>query len=1602
MNKSTGLLSALLGAGLVASITLNFCFYRNYTAGKQTRQKQLSARPKKGVPRKRFPAVRAEEPPRTPSALFLSRTGRSGYKMVYARFSADDPEFTNLSPKMITVKPDLPFTVINDPDWNHIQIKADFQPETEYTFLLRKGLSTKNKERLEYDAEFKIRFPAMETSLKPLTGGVVFPLGRANQTLPLELCNTEKIEVSVLRLYENNLLRFAISTDWYGNIKALDYGKEIGTKHIPVRIPRNKAVNYALELSSMLPPGQPGVYGLVLTPVSSKSRGDSTQMVIAVTDLAPQCVIDKLNRKVFAAVHRLSNGTPCAGAEVTLVSRKFQILASGITDASGIVRLDYGQSPAGTDPKDSPDALLVKQGKDIVFQQDISDGRHSLTEFESTGNPISGEPRALVYTERGVYRPGEKIFVTVWIRNFDLKVYADAPCRLKILDPNWNTIYSKQVKTSADGAIHASFTLPEDVPGGKYMVWCEPVDQSGIWGEASFLAADFMPDRIKVQLKPAKTELTADAPSGDFTFSAEYYFGSQLKDAPYHFTVTGIRAPVRPEWKDWTVGSKEFAAGKGFSRSGRISGKAVTVAYPGFAKQGGKAFGPVLLAASARVSEPGGRAVTAHSSVIYHPTPYYLGLKQESEKDQAVLRWKFFPAAGKNAPRLENQKIELSISRNEWKYVLKKNGRRLSREWVREKVPVGKEIIETAALDNGVWRKKLDDGSYEITAVCGRMRTDIEFWHGYGEGGARSANPSVISCTTDKDAYLPGETAEITIKSGVDGAALIAAGSLELNSCQSYPIRKGSNVLKFKLPEATQTSSCYAGITLVSGEQRQFGLVRFKMKQDRHKLSIALEAPETAMPRSKIKVKIKLSSPDGQPQKGTVQLFAVDEGILALTGYSAPDIFQYFYGNYCCEFIFSDIYGLLYPDLKIGKDGKIGGDAENPKKAPAAAAKRRRDARQSAPESAVVVLPFLTVNGTAEAEIPLPDHLGALRLIAVASAPDRVGSAERMLKMRDKIGLLATTPQVCAPGDVSEVTFTMFNHDQPAGKMELSLDIPGQKIPSEVRVVGKGKNLPMKYRIRIPDKEGIFSFTATLKKDNIVKRTTVRIPVRLPNPPMTHSVYHTLKPGEKWDSSKGKAPEFASDAEYTLTVSGSSTAVLKEAVSWLNDYPYGCLEQTVSGAFPFLSADSLEKCGVISPAMAATAKVKANLAAAKILSMMLFNGAFPMWPGGVEAWSGGSVYAAHFLEASRNFRNSKTRTLIADYLKGLMQKASASRYERAYAGYVLALMNEDKTEIRSGERNILKSKEDDFASFLAAAALMEAGYSGEAYPHLKRLLKKEIWRVDKSAPHFSGPAARAGMTLYILMKLQSDAPEAVAKLRQTLLQTIRPDGSGWGVTHANAWAVLGLAELDRRSAGEKGSVSITLPGGEKCQPDPAKNYTVSLKAGGPVIVENTGNSLIYVHYRIKGVPVKAEPVRGALSVHRTILRPNGTAVTSAKQGELLTVRFQLESSGAVKDMVLSGLLPGGLEIEDERFATRAKVAAAKRPKQNNLYVKQVEKRPGEFVVSGDLFRRGSAEITCQVRAVSRGKFSMGSTSAEAMYDPGTRAFEPGNGIFEVK
>ncbi len=1586
MKKNTLILSLLAGTALAASVTLNIALFSQLKSERlqkaarvpENKEKTLPAAVKKNRPGEFF-LRDANVPPWEPRGVRL-------------RFSCDSWIPLPSGTEFLSVTPAVPYRVL--PESGGWLLKGDFQPETVYDFTLKKGLRAENGAELRQDAAFRVKMPPLRPSVSFLSSGLLFPRKQKEWNLPLELANVSTLSVTLLKLHENNL---GIYSPESGD--ALDNAREIVRKSISVKIPRNRAVNYALDLDSLIPGRQPGVYAIR---ISSPGTDGDVSRVLAVTDMAIQTVLDPLTRKAFVAVRSFETGAPASGAVVTLISRKNQLLARGVTDAEGIALLEYAS--ALDDPGDSARTVTVRKGNDISFYTDLGEKSHSLAEFANAGPAFRREPRAFLYTERGVYRAGETIHASVFVRDSCLQVYPDAPCVILLKDPKDNRIISRKLKTDASGFASASFAVPEDAPGGNYALLCSLDGSSGVpWGVASVLVADFVPDRIKTSLKPSAPAVHGGE-TLSFEISADYYFGQNAGEAPYSFQVTAVPAPPPVHWRTWTVGDREaFASGRTFSGNGSLANGRANLKYPGFSERGGKAFAPVLLVASAQVREPGGRAVTATVSVPCDPLPCYLGVRKAEKAfspKEAAIEWRLFPAEKGAALPKKSKELHLRVWRLEWTYVLKKDsGGQLGREWELRRVPLpGEQVVRTDGTD-GVFRLPLESGQYEVELVCCALRTRMNFFHWEGEGGVRSGNPSVLSFRTDKEVYKPGDVARVTFVSAFDGFAFVSTGERSLETMRFHAVKAGENTLSIPLPEPVDTASCFSGITVIGKTQRSFGLLRFRMDRTARQLKVTLSAPEKAFPGEKIRVDAALSAPDGSPCEGLLQLFAVDEGILALTNFRTPDIFSFFFGDYACGFRFSDVYGMLYPELRIDQNGKIGGDGGA--FSPAVVRQKiRGDCNLNLPKSAVTVLPAVRVNGKTALEMSLPDHLGAMRLMAVASSPGRAGSAERPLLLRDRIGVMPSGPVALAPGDEAELTFTLFNYELPDGPASFRAMPPdGRPEPFTARLARNGSAV-FRMRLKAPGKCGLLTVPYELVMGDVTKKGELRMTVRPQNPPVRSSEFRILRPGENWKLPDALPSDFRPGAEAELTLSPSPASVLKDALDWLNSYPYGCLEQTTAAAFPFLSADTLSELCVIPEAVARTANRKMNDSAAKLLSMMLYNGSFSAWPGGTDGWNGASVFAAHFLCASGKWEDGPKKSCRM-WLRKIADTPTLPRYERAYACYVLALM-EDQAFLAGVARNLLAGKENDFASFLASAALIRGGYAGEGAVHMNRVLEKEVWRTDSGASSFSDEASRAGMTLFLLMDSMPDSPAAL-KLAALLRQKVRADGSGWGTTHANAWASLGLAAFAKQYGTGNGSATVSFGPDEIYTSEPGKPLVLAglekKSIGG--VVENRSGAPVYARWSVRGIPREIRVRDGAVRLRRQYLDKDGREVKSVPQGELVTVRLHIGASGAVRDLAVVDLLPGGLEIEDERFATRMTTPVPKKDGRL-LRVRHVEKRGDRLQLFADLLSSGEEVFTYQARAVTRGRFAVPPLCAEAMYAPDTGGVWPAGDIFEVK
>ena len=1489
-----------------------------------------------------------------------------------------------------------------------------FEPETTYQLTIPAGVRSSTGEAVQEDLVYNVKIPPLSPDVRFLTEGPYYPAVRVDGqpervSLPLGVTNMRRVSLSLYRVYTNNLaLRDTLSSYRWEK-----YQRLVKTITVPINSTSKREQQIDADLSELLSGAEYGIYRITVGNPSDDYSDDSIEMVLS--DLGLTAAMDCPGRRCQVLVRSLTTGTPVADADVQVISTKNQPVAQGRTDAAGLAQLEF--LPSFDDETDSPTIIVVQAGADASYLQLNSDNQHNLSVFANSGRRRTEGPEAFVYTERGVCRPGETMTVSLYVRERSGASTAavSAPCQVTVSDPQGQVFVTERMTTDAFGFATVPIPIPANARTGAYTVKCG-VDDQTTWGDAMFIVATYVPDRFKVRLKTAQTVVV---PEDALTcqVSARYYFGQDMTQGECDFRVSASLAQPPAHWDGFQVGDPAvFVSGRSHEGRGiRLNGSRVLV-YPGFDAAGGRSYSPVQLLMEATVRDSGGRGVTERVTAWCNPTPFYLGIRQSADKaansgDGVRLQFRRLAWRAEDAIPTTPVMVNLKLYRVQWDFV-----RKVDRDgdigyvWedVRTAVP-GPEKLELAGMEAELVLPRLASGRYELIAETEQgIRTRMAFWHWWGEGGSRSSNPSVLSFVTDRPRYAPGETAEVTVMSSGEGYLYVAAGEQRLTDGFTQVVTPGANRFKVAIPAQTSSEDYYVGVTLVCpgrSATRSFGLLRLAVDQSANRLGIELTAPAKATPKEEVAISVKLTGADGKPCSGQVQVFAVDEGILALTNYQTPDIFAFFHGRHFCPFKFYDIYSALFPDVRIGANGKIGGDGVDNQKM----AKLLGDIK--AAKSAVWIGPALAVpaSGEASVQVRLPDHVGALRVMAVGVSKETVGSAARELVMRDLVSVLPTAPRAVAPGDEFVVTLTAFNHDLEAGTAELEIQAPpalaAQGETKHTFALAKGASHTVQVPYVASGHLGAWDMVCTLQLGPGRHQSRFPVTVRSMFPPTTRAVTLAVQPGETERVQIDQA-EWQGEPTAKLRVLASPALGVQDAMDWLNSYPYGCLEQTTATAFPFLGIDNMVKAGLLAPNIAAAARFKAEQVMATILTMMRSNGSFSMWPGSEWERADASLFAAHYLFAAAQVLNLPLDADVSRRLRSSLQRqaedASLPRKQRAYAAYVLALAG-DRSFLRSA-RNLLSVQKDDLASLLAAAALVQGGYAAEGAVPLKRVLEREVWRDEQAGQDLgfaSSTVSRLGMVLALLMDVMPDHPAGV-RLATELQAKLRPDGSGWGTTHANAWAAYGLAAFAAQQGVGLAQGSISITGGIEAPIKTEKMQEFDLAGRKEAVLVNTGTAPYYVRLLVSGTPAKLEERRDVLAINRQYVTADGQEVTKVEQGQLLTVKLTVYAAGRIPDLVLVDMLPGGFEIEDEMLVTRAYAAPVitSYPQMTMMPI-FIEKRDDRYLFFGDALKAGTSEITYQVRAVSRGKFALPPVLMEGMYDPEVQGTYVPSGFLEV-
>lgn len=1484
----------------------------------------------------------------------------------------------------LKISPETEFRVVRRYG-EFFSVRAEWKPGTSYTLRIDGSLRAENGKTLGGTHVGVFSVPDRPPQLNFSSNGTFFPLNAPRMELPVHVVNPSgKILVETREAYADSAARFLRSP---GNT---DFSKQIFEKSFAPETRKNRNEVFALELEKIGVARRPGIYGVSVSDEGGGSwRRDSR--IVVVTDLVLQAA--RNGNELAVALKNLSGDAPVPAAKISVWSRKNRFVSEARTDASGFVKIEL---PRLDDAEDFPAFVLAESGGDRTY---LDLDSLSMRRQENGAPFARFGTRAYVFPERGVCRPGEKIHVFAALRDGEKRNAAGGvPAEFFVTDPSGNAFARVPAVGDEFGFYKTELSVPAFAATGTYRVSLRvPGREYDAFGFASFSVAEYVPDVIELSLKSSleKTaDSAADAGSLRMTVSgnAGYYFGAPLAAGTVSLTRSVRFADFEPkaaEFDGFSFGavmpdSLAFTEAPGRLKTDADGNFSFAFDAPKFSRA---VTQPVVVSVTASASSgQGGRAVSAGTYQEIHYADFYFGTREKSVSEDGRVFDVLALSPDEKPADLSGKKFVAELSREEWSYALSESATgALSYEWQSREVSEKRIEFDGGAAELFVPVARGGRYALKIFDDAGTLVHERDFWHWFGETGTRSENASLLSFTFDKEKYAPGETAKISFESLVSGSAVLLFGAEKIEGARLLDVRAGENVFEFPVPEDARGGSRFFSLT-VSGKsgaetRRLFGVGAVPVDQARRRIFVTTSVPARVRPGEKAEVKVSLRDAAGKPVSGEVQLWAVDRGVLSLTGFRTPDAFPFFFGQTACPYAFGDGYADFYPLLTLDKK-LVGGGA--------AALRKFLDAADESRESAVAVLDVVRVpaSGEATAEIAVPKFDGAMRLMAFALGAEKVGAGEADVVVRDPVSAKTTLPRAAAFGDEFEFLAEVFNTELPEQALSWRVLRGGAEIASGSEpAVKKGGKFVVRERVSAGTAAGAVPFAIEIADASgaLLAREEAVVTVRSPLAKRDRVAVARVAPGER--------AEFSNADEFGSVAFGTPALAVAGALSWLEEYPYGCVEQTAAAAFPLLAAKPLARAGVVPEIFEESSASKIRSALARISTMLLPDGTYSMWAGGKETWLAGTLFAYHFLleaDAAGFPLDPARRASMRRQLYRVMTDGGHALARRAYAAYLLALSG----DARAAESARLLADEtaaarDDFSRFLVGAALMKSGFAAAGAELISPLLEKPFWETTAARDDcLDSSVRRAGIALRILSETAPDS-SAPAKLALELCGKIGEDGQ-WGSTQKNAWAAFGLAKFfSLGGAGtERGVVKI---GGE----EKPLSRAMKIPGGNAVSVENTGTRPIFVFERARGVPEKAETVSDGFAISREYLNAAGTPVTRCATGELLTVRIRVRADEPCESAVVCDLLPGGLEIEDETLATRSRVrGAADKRASGGAFVENARERRfdrflafGEFSSGGDEF----TELTYRVRATARGKFEIPPAQIESMYDGERRA-----------
>jgi len=1581
-------------------------------------------------------------PPKDVFEILNVTTRGVGNQSIMVNFSQELQQHQNLKGLVeLDDDRDLNFEIVS----NNLIIYPKKQYTAGTTLKLSNAIKSFNGKSLAENFNETIVFQQQKPGLRLVSKGAIIP-NSANNPFYFEAVNLKAVDVRLIKIYEDNVLQYLQDNNLNetNSYRIRNVGRVIARKSIPlVTTPLEddgqwKA--YALNLNDYFEAEPGAIYQVDLsfrpelslyncennneTDYTFKGIEDDESTIeqeenywdnnyyswrrtvynwrerenpchpayysenkfiasnLMASDLG--VMVKKTNSNDYNVVtSNLISAQPEENVSLSAYNFQMQKLITVTTNSEGIANFSLEEKVA---------FVVAQKNKDFAYIKLDNTNALPLSNFDVGGSDVNRGYKGYIYTERGVYRPGDTIFSTFVLNDLVNPLPEKYPIKLQLTDARGKLVYEE---TQVDGLNNMyAFSIPTDMedPTGN---WNIQVNIGAVKFNKTLKVAAVKPNRLKIELDFEEEVLSSRSPV-EFTLNSNWLNGAKARglESDIELTISNNYNPF-PKFKAYAFNditrefysqTLDFFKGK-LTNEGNVNvSKAIELSedIPGMLK----------LSFLTKVNENGGDFSINVTQKPYAPYEHFVGLKTPKitgrtyDTDTQTLYQVI--VLDKNGKPVANKTLKAYIYKLNWRWWWNRGSDRLSKYQNSTGVSAYNTItVETDNRGKASFKLNIpenDRGRFLVRVLdeegkhaASQVVYYYKNWWTNTEGGLSD----MLIFNSDKESYKVGEHAKVNFQSSKGSKAVISIeNGSEILSQTWIDTQEGSTSYSFKLNEK-HAPNAYVSISLLQPHDqttndrpiRLFGVVPIQVSNANSKLNPHLDCPKKIRPETYYEVNV--AEENNLPM--TYTLAVVDEGLLDLTNFKVPDIHRYFNRKEALGIktfdMFNDVIGAYAGSIENIFSIGGGGSLESSK---------NRKANRFKPVVSFIGPFELKAGEKTTHKLYMPNYIGSVKVMVVASdvAKERYGSAEEVVPVKKPLMLLASVPRKLSPGEKLSIPLTVFAMEEGVKTVKLTAKStsgikPLGPLQKEISFTETGDQI-VNFEFEVVSATTIekLDFTAIAGQENA--KYNLEIDTYNPNPIAQKTENFQLNANESLAIDVKSFGTAGSNAAF-LEISALPPIDLGRRVESLIGYPHGCVEQTTSKAFPQLFLDDIADLS-----FAQKKEVKENIIQAirKLDNFQHPNGGLSYWPGGsVNDWC--TTYVGHFMiEAQRKGYDIPIMFLNnwKKYQKEQARRWNINTYYRrsdylqAYRLYSLALVGDPDLAAMNKLRN---SDVSNVTKWRLAQAYAMIGQKDVA---LQLIDKASIYNLTNENGYYTyGSAFRnQAMLLESLINLNDPRADEVAK--QIALKLSSDD---WLSTQETAYGLISMSKLLLKNGGK--GMAITYNGETLSTSKPILKKGIELGADGHATVQlkNQKDSKLYVRLVKQGKPALGNSFaeRQNLNVKVSYVDANGNAtnINTLKQGSEVNAVISISnlSNTSLDNVALQYHLASGLEIIDTSFTQMGTSYGSD--------VDYVDIRDSEVRYYMSLDSQETKTFQLKMNASYLGEYFMPGTQAETMY-----------------